>query len=127
MHTSIIELENTYGNVNGRALQEVLTFYDMHGGLLNAIKSIYNTESACVTVNIDKREWCEIQVGVYQVVISPRLFNVFKDGAFCEMGVKLEHCCVLLHGTMAEHSGSNHSCCLWMMFSLLNQRKIIKW
>ncbi len=58
----------------------------MGGKLLVAIKSFYEEASTCVKISGQTREYFEIKMGLRQgCVMSPWLFNIYRDGVMREM------------------------------------------
>ncbi len=49
LYTAFMDLEKAYDRVDWLALWEVLRIYGVGGKLLSAIKSFYETASACIT------------------------------------------------------------------------------
>ena len=68
------------------ALWQVLRLYVVGGKLLKAVQSLYVASRACVRIGNEVSEWFSLNVGVRQgCAISPRLFNLYKDGVVREV------------------------------------------
>ena len=64
--------------------------YGVGGKLLKAVQSFYVDSRACVRVGNDVSEWFPVNVGLRQgCVMSPWLFNVYKDGVVREVNVRV--------------------------------------
>ena len=50
VYVGFMDLEKAYDSVNREALWQVLRMYDVHGKLLNGIKSMYVKSLVCVKV-----------------------------------------------------------------------------
>ena len=56
--------------------------------IVKALKSFYVDSRACVWVRNDVSEWFPVNIGLRQCcVMSPWLFNVYKDGVVREVNV----------------------------------------
>ena len=99
MYAVLVDLEKAYDKVCREELWETLQRYGVSGGLLRAIKSLYQASEACVRVDGEVSEWFEVKQGVRQgCPLSPWLFNIFLDMVVREAqtnfqgGVKLDTC-----------------------------------
>ena len=85
-HVGFMDLEKAYNRVNREGLWQVPRMYELHGKLLNGIKSMYinslvcvrvkGSESGCFRINSGERQGC---------IMSPWLFNVYMDEVLKEV------------------------------------------
>ena len=62
----------------------------VRGKFLEAMQRFYVDSTACVQVGNDVSDWFPVNVGLRQgCVVSPWLFNVYVDGVFREVNVKV--------------------------------------
>ena len=62
--------------------------YVINGQLLKAVQSLYEKSETCVRVCREKGEWFEVGVALTGCVMSPWLFNLFRDAAMKEVREK---------------------------------------
>ena len=75
-----MDLEKAYDKVCTEELWEALRRYGVSGGLLGAIKSMYQASEACVRMDGEVSELFEVKQGVRQgCPLSPLLFNIFLN------------------------------------------------
>ena len=79
MVIAYIDLEKVYDTVCRDRLWQVLKCYEVWGGLMRAMQSMYLGSRACLCTSGEMSGWFPITQGVRQgCVMSPWLFNVFK-------------------------------------------------
>ena len=68
----------------------MLRVYGVGGKLLKAVQSFYVDSIACARVGNDVSAWFQVNVLLEQgCVMSPWMFNVYMDGAFWEVNVRV--------------------------------------
>ena len=85
-----MDLEKAYDTIDRHGMWQVLRVYGVGGKLLKAVQSFYVESTACVRVGNDVSEWFPINVRLRQgCVMSPWLFNVYKDGVVRKVNVRV--------------------------------------
>ena len=83
-----MDLENAYDTSDRHCMWPILRVYGVGGKLMEAVRSLYVDSRACVRVGNNVSEWFLVNVGLRQgCVMSPWLFNVYKDGVVREVNV----------------------------------------
>ena len=76
-----MDLEKAYDTISRHGMWQMLKVYGIKGKLLKAVQSFHVDSRAFVRVVNDVSEWFPVNVGLRQgCVMSPWLFNVYKDG-----------------------------------------------
>ena len=91
---TFVDLEKVFDKVDRNMLWEELPNYEVSDHLLRAVKSLFNSNRACVRVESDVSPWFKVCIGVKQGCVMFRwLFN-YLDSCLAKMkeyrdGVKL--------------------------------------
>ena len=105
-YCGFIDMKKAFDWVNRDLLMyKLLTLFGLQGKLYKAMKSIYSSSSACVSVNSSCSDWFDITVGVKQGdTLSPTLFAMFLNdlargvkGLGCWVNVDDTQICILLY------------------------------
>ncbi len=86
-YAAFIDFKKAYDSVHRATLWRKLQYMGVNGKLFNAVKSLYDSVSACVRVNGFTTEWFDVQSGLRQgCCLSLYYFNYFID----DLAVKLK-------------------------------------
>ena len=85
-----MDLEKAYDTINRNGMWQMQRLYEVGGKLLKAVQSFNKDGRACVRVRNDVSKWFSVNVGSRQgCVMSPWLFNIYKDGVVREVNVSV--------------------------------------